>query len=274
VGTNDDVKGELLKDIVALVNSPRKVEGFIVVGVEEIKGGPHKLLGVKTHLDDHTLQQWVNSKTQRRITFRYEAFTFKSLTFGLICVPIQTRPVYLRADYGRLKAGSVYYRQGSATEIATPEQLIEWGASATPKPQLEVYIEFQVLKRIILGDEEPKFCVFLRNNPLGATARGVVAVIREMPNGLLGCNFEDWEAASSGFGGNAYRLRHSLNPGEMRFIISVGAYELLKTSTDNLKARFRIALFAEDQAPLHFATEFDRTEMSAGVKKRCTVATA
>jgi pyrimidine deaminase RibD-like protein len=159
----------------------------------------------------------------------------------------------------------------SDTEIAAPNKEAEPDANIVRRPKLEVYIDFRVVKRVIVGDEEPKFCVFLHNNPSGATARGIVAVIREMPIGVLGWNVEDWQAASSGFGGNAYRLSHPLHPGEMKFLISVGAWELVKSADPNVTARFLITLFAEDQAPLHVATEFARAEMNPGTRKQCRV---
>lgn len=68
-GAPPEVKGELLKDILAFANTPRREDAHIIIGVEEVKGGPHRVVGVTLHLDDADLQQFVNSKTQRPVTF-------------------------------------------------------------------------------------------------------------------------------------------------------------------------------------------------------------
>ncbi len=69
-------KGELLKDILAFTNSWKRTDAYILIGVQEVKGGRSKAIGVTQHLDDARLQQFVNSKTNRPVTFSYKAFTF------------------------------------------------------------------------------------------------------------------------------------------------------------------------------------------------------
>src|SRR5689334_9292788 len=67
----DEEKSELLKDILAFANSWKRTDAYILVGVDDVKGGRSKPIGVVYHLDDARLQQFVNSKTQRRIVFSY-----------------------------------------------------------------------------------------------------------------------------------------------------------------------------------------------------------
>ncbi|MGD9127477.1 MAG: ATP-binding protein, partial [Planctomycetia bacterium] len=61
----DDLqKSEILKDILGFVNAWRRGEAYILIGVREVKGGRSDVAGIDatTHLDDHSLQQFVNAK--------------------------------------------------------------------------------------------------------------------------------------------------------------------------------------------------------------------
>jgi len=58
-GAADDLKSELLKDILAFANSWRRVDGYILIGVEDVKGGKSTVVGITDDLDDARLQQFV-----------------------------------------------------------------------------------------------------------------------------------------------------------------------------------------------------------------------
>jgi predicted HTH transcriptional regulator len=75
-GASDDVKSELLKDILAFANSWKRVDAYILVGVEDNKGGKSVVVGVTDDLDDAKSQQFVNSKTNKPLAFSYEPFIF------------------------------------------------------------------------------------------------------------------------------------------------------------------------------------------------------
>jgi len=130
--SDDDKKSELLKDILAFANAWRRTDGYILIGVEEVKGGRSKVVGITSHLDDASLQQFVNSKTQRPVVFSYEEFTFEGVPVGVIKVPIQDRPLYLVKNYGKLEKKIVYIRRGSATDTADPDEVAKMGISITP----------------------------------------------------------------------------------------------------------------------------------------------
>ena len=66
---HDGDKAELLKDILAFANSWRRTTAYILIGVEEVKGGRSNVVGVEKHLDDASLHQFVNGKTQRPVEF-------------------------------------------------------------------------------------------------------------------------------------------------------------------------------------------------------------
>jgi predicted HTH transcriptional regulator len=117
--TNDLEKSELIKDVLAFTNSWRRTDAFILIGVEESKGGGRSNpVGITKHLKDSDLQQLVNSKTNRPITFSYAAVKFQTVWLGVIKIPVQERPVFLTNGFGKLKADIVYVRRSSSTAEA------------------------------------------------------------------------------------------------------------------------------------------------------------
>jgi hypothetical protein len=128
-GASDNEKSELLKDILALANAWRRTVGYILIGVDEVKGGRSILVGVAHHLNDNDLQQFVNSKTNRPLTFSYRAYSFEGVSVGIVEVPLQTRPFYLKTRFGRLAAATAYLRRGSATATADLEEVARMGAA-------------------------------------------------------------------------------------------------------------------------------------------------
>jgi hypothetical protein len=119
----------------ALANAWRRTPAFILIGVEEVKGGRSIVHGVTTHLPDNNLQQFVNSKTNRPVTFSYEAVALEGKQVGVITIPRQKRPFSLVADYGKLRKDIVYARHGSssatvsvdeATRMAATDAIDDW----------------------------------------------------------------------------------------------------------------------------------------------------
>ena len=111
--------------------------------MQETKGERSQILGIDHHLHDNDLQQFVNTKTQRPLTFSYSALEFEGKQIGLIHIPLQNRPLYLTKDFGKLTRNTVYIRRGSATAIATPDEIAtmgieESGAKTVREPVLSV----------------------------------------------------------------------------------------------------------------------------------------
>jgi len=126
----DDDKSELLKDFLGFVNCWRRDEAFILVGVEEVQGGRSIVQGVSHHLSDHSLQQFVNRKTNRPVRFRYEACEIEGKQVGVFRIELQPRPVFLKRDFGKLKKQCVYVRRGSSTDPtkpADPDEISQMG---------------------------------------------------------------------------------------------------------------------------------------------------
>ena len=126
---SDEEKGELLKDILAFANAWRRDEAYLLIGVDEVKGGRSRPVGITQHFDDANLQQFVNSKTQKPISFSYYIEPVDSVEIGVIRLPLQERPFFLRADFGLLKKDVVYVRQGSSTSTANPDEIARMGLS-------------------------------------------------------------------------------------------------------------------------------------------------
>ncbi len=127
---NADVgkKAELLKDILAFANSWRRTTAYILIGIEEVKGGRSNIVGVKEHLDDAILHQFVNGKTQRLVEFSYQVLHTEGTTIGVIEIPLQKRPAYLKERFGRIGPHEVFIKDGSSTRIASPEEIARMGA--------------------------------------------------------------------------------------------------------------------------------------------------
>jgi hypothetical protein len=153
-GADDDTKGELLKDILAFANAWRRTDAYILIGVEEVRGGRNKVLGISKHLEDHSLQQFVNSKTQQPITFSYMLISFEGLQVGVIKIPVQTRPFHLKKDFGKLKKNIVYMRRGSSTDEALPDEIAKIGvASVQDLNSVVVDLQFGDIKsQALLGN--------------------------------------------------------------------------------------------------------------------------
>ena len=123
----EDPKSELLKDILAFANAWRRSTAYILIGVEEIRGDRSNVVGVSNHLDDAQLQQFVNSKTQRPVTFSYHCYSISGKDIGIIEIPVQDRPVYSSKTYGKVKQDWVYLRRGSSTAVARPDEVAKMG---------------------------------------------------------------------------------------------------------------------------------------------------
>ena len=151
-------KGELLKDILAFANTQRPTPAYILIGVEEIQGGRSRVVGVKKHLDDSRLHQFVNQKTQRRVNFSYIPFTVGGYEIGIIEIEqSQDPPIYLKKRFGKVKKGEVYVRDGSSTTIASAPEVTEMSAAFAIKQEFRQEIsrvEFvsQDRENIEIGD--------------------------------------------------------------------------------------------------------------------------
>jgi hypothetical protein len=180
----DTDRSELLKDILGFANAPRRSDAYILIGVEDVRGGRANVIGIKPadHLDDHSLQQFVAGLANRPVRFHYAAFGFEGKQVGVIRIDEeQDPPIHLTRDFGKLRKNEVYVRRGSSTDPtrpATPDDIARMGRRSRPGvPQ--VGVEFAALDSdSALGAEialDGEFCELPNAAPArraGGAARG------------------------------------------------------------------------------------------------------
>jgi hypothetical protein len=148
-----DTKSELLKDILAMANAWRNETAYILIGVQN-NGFPKTVVGCEDHFDDAILQQFVTEKTNRPVRFSYYESTIQSRPVGVIEIPIQERPVFLHRRYGVVEANTVYVRRGSATAIASPDEIAAMGVSGSDETGGNLSLSFaEVESRKLLGNQ-------------------------------------------------------------------------------------------------------------------------
>ncbi len=152
VKASDEEKSELLKDILGFANAWRRSDAYILIGIEDVRGGRANIVGIPApdHLDDHSLQQFVNNLTNRPVRFHYEAFGFEGKQVGVIRIEErQARPLYLKSNYGKLKKTEVYVRRGSSTDPtkpAGPDEIALMGQGSGPQ-DAQLVVEFADVER-------------------------------------------------------------------------------------------------------------------------------
>jgi hypothetical protein len=151
-GANVEHKAELLKDILAMANAWRDTDAYILIGVREASGRKPEVMGISDHLDDADVQEFVNQKTNRPIHFSYVTFDVGGKSIGIIHVPLQTRPFFLRKRFGPLDPGIVYLRRGSSTDTADADEIHSMGASFVSGSRPSLAVQFaEPTRRDLLG---------------------------------------------------------------------------------------------------------------------------
>lgn len=146
VGATDHKKSELLKDILAMANAYRDGPGYILIGFKDQTPHPAEVVGISStdHIDDASLQQFVQSKVDPRLEFHYEERMFLGKHIGVISMPKQPRPFAVSKDYGGLRKNTFYVRRGSSTDEASISEVSMMtlaDAGAAKQTQVELRIE-------------------------------------------------------------------------------------------------------------------------------------
>lgn len=159
IGGNEDVKGELLKDILAMANAWRDGPGYIALGFKENRPHPAEVVGILESIDDAQLQQFVHGKVKPKLTFTYEEHLFEGKTVGLISIPKQKRAFYLAHSYGKLKSNVVYVRRGSSTDEAEPSEVQAMGFADAGRGEIRVDLKVTTKDNLDLPEifEERRF---------------------------------------------------------------------------------------------------------------------
>ena len=131
-GASDAQKAELLKDILCFANAFRRSPAHILIGVDEDASGLGVVHGIYDNevIDDARLQQFINSKTNKRIPFSAYPLRMNSgkiLQVIEIDTCVRGRPFYLKKDYARLHHDEVWVRAGTSSHIASLEEIAAFG---------------------------------------------------------------------------------------------------------------------------------------------------
>lgn len=130
VGAFEPEKAELFKDILAMANAFRSQVAYILIGVDQ-QNGIGKVTGIPKDqfIDDASLQQFINGKTNRHIEFQsYSVLVDDEKIIQVIEIPVQKeRPYYSEKSFGSVKIETVYLRASSETHQADPDEIAKMG---------------------------------------------------------------------------------------------------------------------------------------------------
>ncbi len=129
-------KASLIKDVVAMANTPRTETAHIILGVSKQLDGTFSQEGLDRFFDDADYQILVSNLISPLPVFIYQAVTFMEKQFGIISIPpTRTGPHVALKDYPPdpshtvLRAFQVYIRRGGMNDLARPEdirRLVKW----------------------------------------------------------------------------------------------------------------------------------------------------
>lgn len=141
IGGSDHEKSELLKDVLAMANADRSETAFILIGVDEVNHHG-EICGIPSVdlIDDAIIQQFINGKLNRKITFSVYRVDCAAGLVQVIEIPecLDSRPFYPKNDYEQVKKHVVKVKRGSSTVDATPDEIAEMSIRKKQTPQLEI----------------------------------------------------------------------------------------------------------------------------------------
>lgn len=124
-------RDSIVKDILAMANTPRTVTAYIVLGVSCTPEKGTEIVGLQTQHDDNDFQATVgDGLLVPTPKFLYSALVVSGKQVGVLEIPVDANGPYTSTkDLGKVNAGVVYYRQGSKNACAFgPElaRITEW----------------------------------------------------------------------------------------------------------------------------------------------------
>ena len=123
--SDDEKKGELIKDICAIANASPLSNGYIFYGVDP--GRSDQVVGISGQYDDSRLQQLVKGKVEPFPNFLYyEVATGTKIVAVIQVSPNKNRPFIISADIGKIRRGQIVIRRGSSTDGININDLFEF----------------------------------------------------------------------------------------------------------------------------------------------------
>jgi hypothetical protein len=140
----EEKKSELLKDVLAMANAWSDGPRYILLGFRENKPGIPTVVGIPANRlhDDAAFQQFIGSKVNSPLQFKYEVQEFQGVSVGIITIAKQRRPFFSKERVGVVDKGVAYVRRGSSTAIADLAEVAAMGATDHgARPEATVAIE-------------------------------------------------------------------------------------------------------------------------------------
>lgn len=130
-------RGEFLKDILAMANTPRDVDAHIVLGIKKHNDGTYDAPGLASVRDDNDYQQQLDAADPTPGA-HFEPVRYDGKLYGVITITASRRGMFRATrDLPPTKKGQLYWRSGSAnTEVlsAADEEVIRrWAQPAPPE---------------------------------------------------------------------------------------------------------------------------------------------
>lgn len=118
-------RGEFIKDLLSMANTPRETPSYIVLGVQWSPENGSKVIGLTGQIDDVDFQNALgHDRVQPSLRFTYTPLEIDGAQVGVIEVPICSDGPYTSVkDIDGLQAGAVYYRRGSQNNRAIGTEL-------------------------------------------------------------------------------------------------------------------------------------------------------
>lgn len=123
--SNSEKRGEFIKDVLSMANTPREGDAHIVLGVCWSAEAGSTVTGLTAQQDDAAYQDAVSHKhVSPRPQFRYTPLSIDGKQVGVVSIPCQPGgPFTPINDSPGLQGGAVYFRRGSTKARAVGEEL-------------------------------------------------------------------------------------------------------------------------------------------------------
>src|SRR5450631_133434 len=126
---SDAGSAELAKDVMSIANGlGLQACGHILFGVREESDGTGTIIGceLETWVADANLQQKVRAHLNRVPKFGLCILTIGDFRVAAIEIRPGGRPFFALRDKGNLRRHHAFVRVGSSTDIASPDEILEW----------------------------------------------------------------------------------------------------------------------------------------------------
>lgn len=125
IPTDNEKRGEFIKDLSAIANASPSSYGFILYGVDPRRSDP--IIGITQSYDDAKLQQLVQGKIEPLPEFLYYEVSFGPKIIGVLQIkPTRRRPHIINVDLGKIRKGQIVIRRGSSTDGVSMQDLFEF----------------------------------------------------------------------------------------------------------------------------------------------------